>query len=102
MVLRMSIAFLIGIMGKKISHVSYHKHKILFCFAQCCSRKESVWSELDQLLREEDDTTISTPYTAVVGEYRVVIQDPVDASFGNKSWSNANGHAIVDAQHPCR
>lgn len=62
-----------------------------------------MWPELDQLLREEDDTTtVSTPYTAAVAEYRVVIHDPVDASLEDKSWGNANGHAVHDAQHPCR
>ncbi|BFG14571.1 hypothetical protein CerSpe_008450 [Prunus speciosa] len=66
--------------------------------------RESVWPELDQLLRDEDDamTPISTPYTAAVLEYRVVIEDSADASVENKSWNNANGHAVIDAQHPCR
>ncbi|XP_015888193.3 NADPH--cytochrome P450 reductase 1 [Ziziphus jujuba] len=65
--------------------------------------RELVWPEFDQLLRDEDGTTtVSTPYTAAVLEYRVVFHDPIDASQENKSWSNANGHAVYDAQHPCR
>ncbi|PON75938.1 Flavodoxin-like [Parasponia andersonii] len=65
--------------------------------------RELVWPELDQLLRDEDDTTsVSTPYTAAVLEYRVVFHDPVDESLEKKSWANANGHAVYDAQHPCR
>ncbi|KAF7838042.1 NADPH--cytochrome P450 reductase 2 [Senna tora] len=64
--------------------------------------KELVWPELDQLLRDEDDKTVSTPYTAAVLEYRVVIHEPVDERVEEKSWHNANGHAVVDAQHPCR
>ncbi|KAE8682699.1 NADPH--cytochrome P450 reductase [Hibiscus syriacus] len=65
--------------------------------------RELVWPELDQLLRDEDDvTTGSTPYTAAVLEYRVVFYDPVDAPLEEKKWSNANGHAFYDAQHPCR
>ncbi|KAL5549158.1 hypothetical protein UlMin_004389 [Ulmus minor] len=65
--------------------------------------RELVWPELDQLLRDEDDTvTVSTPYTAAVLEYRVVFHDPIDASLEEKSWSKANGHAVIDAQHPCR
>ncbi|KAI4344411.1 hypothetical protein L6164_011642 [Bauhinia variegata] len=64
--------------------------------------KELVWPELDQLLRDEDDTTVSTPYTASILEYRVVVHDPLDARIEDKSWHNANGHAFVDAQHPCR
>ncbi|XP_065848981.1 NADPH--cytochrome P450 reductase 2 [Euphorbia lathyris] len=65
--------------------------------------KEEVWPELDQLLRDEDDTTtVSTPYTAAVLEYRVVFYDPEDAPIKEKNWSNANGHSVHDAQHPCR
>jgi hypothetical protein len=67
------------------------------------SRRELVWPELDQLLRDEDDpTTVTTPYTAAVLEYRVVFHDGADASVDEKSWANANGHAVFDAQHPCR
>ncbi|MED6191546.1 MFS transporter multidrug-resistance type transporter [Stylosanthes scabra] len=62
--------------------------------------KEELWPALDQLLRDEDDTAVSTPYTAAVLEYRVVIHDPSDA--GVEKWHNVNGHAIVDAQHPVR
>ena len=61
-----------------------------------------MWPELDQLLRDEDDRTASTPYTAAVLEYRVVIYGAGDEQVGEKSWHNANGHAVVDAQHPCR
>ncbi|KAF4352946.1 hypothetical protein CsatB_013511 [Cannabis sativa] len=64
--------------------------------------RELVWPELDQLLRDEDDAAVTTPYTAAVLEYRVVFHDPVDASLEKKSWANANGHAVYDAQHPCR
>ncbi|KAL4280513.1 hypothetical protein GQ457_03G045050 [Hibiscus cannabinus] len=65
--------------------------------------RELVWPELDQLLRDEDDvTTVTTPYTAAVLEYRVVFYDPADAPLKDKNWSNANGHAVYDAQHPCR
>ena len=62
-----------------------------------------LWPELDQLLRDEDDgTTVSTPYTAAVLEYRVEFHDPTDTSLEKKNWANANGHAVYDAQHPCR
>ncbi|KAM1305339.1 hypothetical protein ACFX2F_022894 [Malus domestica] len=66
--------------------------------------RELLWPELDQLLRDEDDvmSPVSTPYTAAVLEYRVVIKDAADASVDSKSWNNANGHAVIDAQHPCR
>lgn len=62
-----------------------------------------MWPELDKLLRDEDDVTaVSTPYTAAVLEYRVVFYDPEDAKVEDRSWSSANGHAVHDAQHPCR
>ncbi|XVF47696.1 hypothetical protein PTKIN_Ptkin03bG0131600 [Pterospermum kingtungense] len=65
--------------------------------------RELVWPELDQLLRDEDDaTTVSTPYTAAVLEYRIVFYDPADAPLEDKNWINANGHTTYDAQHPCR
>ncbi|GLU10405.1 hypothetical protein SLE2022_272140 [Rubroshorea leprosula] len=65
--------------------------------------RELVWPELDQLLWDEaDGPTVSTPYTAAVLEYRVVFYDPADAPISDNNWSNANGHAVYDAQHPCR
>ncbi|KAF6144505.1 hypothetical protein GIB67_016753 [Kingdonia uniflora] len=65
--------------------------------------RELVWTELDQLLRDEDDaTTVATPYTAAVLEYRVVFHDPEDALLQEKNLSTANGHSVHDIQHPCR
>uniref|UniRef100_A0A7N0RC37 NADPH--hemoprotein reductase n=1 Tax=Kalanchoe fedtschenkoi TaxID=63787 RepID=A0A7N0RC37_KALFE len=61
--------------------------------------KELVWPELDQLLRNEDDTSVSTPYTAAILEYRVVLHE---ANESLKSWGSSNGHAVHDAQHPWR
>lgn len=63
-----------------------------------------MWPELDQLLRDEDDATTPacTPYTAAVLEYRVVFNDAADALEENKNWTHTNGHAVIDAQHPCR
>ena len=61
-----------------------------------------LWPELDQMLRDEDDATVSTRYTAAIPEYRVVFHDPADASSDDKNYSNANGHVVYDAQHPCR
>ena len=64
--------------------------------------KEELWPALDELLREEDGTTVATPYTASVLEYRVVIHDPLDATLDEKKRHNVNGHAVVDALHPVR
>lgn len=61
-----------------------------------------LWPELDKLLRDEDDTSATTPYTAAVPEYRVVFHDGSDISAQDKDWSNANGHASPDIQHPRR
>ncbi|KAJ6845986.1 NADPH--cytochrome P450 reductase-like [Iris pallida] len=64
--------------------------------------KESLWPELDQLLRDEDDAAASTTYTAAIPEYRVVVIDSEEASRMERNWSLANGHAVHDIQHPCR
>ncbi|CAL0325568.1 unnamed protein product [Lupinus luteus] len=64
--------------------------------------KEELWPQLDQVLRDEDDKTVATPYTAAVLEYRVVIHDLLDAAVEEKKLHNVNGHATVDAQHPVR
>uniref|UniRef100_A0AAU7PJ03 NADPH--cytochrome P450 reductase n=1 Tax=Asarum sieboldii TaxID=76098 RepID=A0AAU7PJ03_9MAGN len=68
--------------------------------------RELVWPELDQLLRDEDDISGGTPYTAAVPEYRVVFCDPEDASVLDKSSSYANGHGnghvCYDIHNPCR
>nr|BBA60202.1 NADPH-cytochrome P450 reductase [Perilla frutescens var. hirtella] len=66
--------------------------------------RENVWPELDKMLRDEDDATVSTPYTAAVLEYRVVFHDQSDGLSSENSLANghANGIAAYDAQHPCR
>ncbi|GAB2219136.1 hypothetical protein Drorol1_Dr00006765 [Drosera rotundifolia] len=64
--------------------------------------RELLWPELDRVLHDDENTTATTPYTATILEYRVVFHDPTDASLENKSWANANGHVVHDAQHPCR
>ncbi|KAL8488894.1 hypothetical protein ACS0TY_024986 [Phlomoides rotata] len=65
--------------------------------------RENAWPELDKLLRDEDDATASTPYTAAVLEYRVVYHDQTDELISENGLANghANGNAVYDAQHPC-
>jgi NADPH-ferrihemoprotein reductase len=66
-------------------------------------RKETLWPELDQLLRNEADVnTVSTPYTAAISEYRVVIHDPTVTSSYENHFNAANGGAVFDIHHPCR
>ncbi|CAA3030082.1 NADPH-cytochrome P450 reductase [Olea europaea subsp. europaea] len=64
--------------------------------------RELVWPELDNLLRDEDDATVNTPYTAAVPEYRVVFYDRPDVSILKNESIHANSHTIYDVQHPCR
>ncbi|XP_057767285.1 NADPH--cytochrome P450 reductase-like [Salvia miltiorrhiza] len=66
--------------------------------------RELVWPELDKLLRNEDDATVATPYTAVVLQYRVVLHDQTDGLITENGSPNgrANGNTVYDAQHPCR
>ncbi|XP_020270879.1 NADPH--cytochrome P450 reductase-like [Asparagus officinalis] len=66
-------------------------------------KKEQLWPELDQLLRDQDDVSgASTTYTAAVPEYKIVFVDSEATSHLEKKRSLANGHAVHDIHHPCR
>ncbi|GJN36590.1 hypothetical protein PR202_gb25466 [Eleusine coracana subsp. coracana] len=64
--------------------------------------KEALWPELDRLLRDENDISTSTTYTAAIPEYRVEFVKPEEAAHLERNFSLANGYTIHDAQHPCR
>ncbi|ONK66867.1 uncharacterized protein A4U43_C06F12850 [Asparagus officinalis] len=65
-------------------------------------KKEQLWPELDQLLRDQDDVSgASTTYTAAVPEYKIVFVDSEATSHLEKKRSLANGHAVHDIHHPC-
>jgi NADPH-ferrihemoprotein reductase len=77
--------------------------KVLTLLDLCCAhRKEALWPELDQLLRDENDVSTGTTYTAAILEYRVEFVKPEEAAHLERNFSLANGHAVHDAQHPCR
>lgn len=82
-----------------------------YCFSvsygalpELCSvlRKEALWPELDRLLRDENDVSTGTTYTAAIPEYRVEFIKPEEAAHLERNFSLANGYAVHDAQHPCR
>nr|AAC05021.1 NADPH:ferrihemoprotein oxidoreductase [Papaver somniferum]AHF27398.1 NADPH:ferrihemoprotein oxidoreductase [synthetic construct] len=65
--------------------------------------RELLWTELDQLLKDEDAApSVATPYIATVPEYRVVIHETTVAALDDKHINTANGDVAFDILHPCR
>lgn len=51
---------------------------------------------------EDDVNSASTPYTAAIAEYRVVVHDPATKTYEDKHTSMQNGNAVYDVHHPCK
>eukprot|EP00250_Pteridium_aquilinum_P011856 c20352_g1_i1 orf=478-2529(-) len=66
--------------------------------------REELWTALDPLLIDVNDATpaVTTPYTAAILEYRVVIHDKEAKVVEETYEPKANGHVTYDANHPCR
>ncbi|KAL2520741.1 NADPH--Cytochrome [Forsythia ovata] len=65
--------------------------------------REQLWPKLDQILRDENDQpSVSTPYSAAIPEYRVVTHDLAATSYADEYSSIPNGNASYDIHHPCR
>ncbi|MCL7032380.1 hypothetical protein MKW94_029451 [Papaver nudicaule] len=65
--------------------------------------RESLWTKLDQLLKDEDAApSVATPYIATVPEYRVVIHDTTGIALVDEHLNIANGDVAFDILHPCR
>ncbi|KAL2498097.1 NADPH--Cytochrome [Abeliophyllum distichum] len=65
--------------------------------------REQLWPKLDQILRDENDQlSVSTPYSAAIPEYRVVTYDLAATSYADEYSSIPNGNASYDIHHPCR
>ncbi|XP_010520739.1 PREDICTED: NADPH--cytochrome P450 reductase 1-like [Tarenaya hassleriana] len=64
--------------------------------------KEALWPELDKLLRDEDDTSVVSTYTAAIPEYRVFFYDPAVSPEEDSSSSMQNGSSVADIHHPFR
>ncbi|KAK4803856.1 hypothetical protein SAY86_003673 [Trapa natans] len=66
--------------------------------------RDLLWPELDKLLRDEDDlnTVATTPYTAAIPEYRVVVHDSPVRVHQESSLSMTNGFSSYDIHHPCK
>ncbi|MCO5614697.1 hypothetical protein L7F22_068981 [Adiantum nelumboides] len=67
--------------------------------------REQLWVALDPLLIDASAATpaVTTPYTAAILEYRVVIHEEEEVKVvEGMTDSKANGHAMYDVNHPCR
>lgn len=63
--------------------------------------KEKLWTELDVLLKDDDDVP-TTPYTAAVSEYRMVTYEAGTKVHEDSYEAKKNGQVVFDASHPCR
>eukprot|EP00249_Psilotum_nudum_P023195 c28784_g1_i1 orf=654-2702(+) len=66
--------------------------------------REQLWPSLDPLLIDIGNASpvITTPYTAAILEYRLVIHDSDTKVHEEAYAAKRNGQAIHDIHHPCR
>lgn len=63
-----------------------------------------MWASLDPLLIDANSATpaVTTPYTAAILEYRVVLHEN-DMEVNEETFeAKMNGHVVYDVNHPCR
>lgn len=66
--------------------------------------REQLWASLDPLLIDANSATpaVTTPYTAAILEYRVVLHEN-DMEVNEETFeAKMNGHVVYDVNHPCR
>ena len=63
-----------------------------------------LWASLDPILLDGNTITpvTTTSYTAAILEYRVVVHGPGTKMHEEAYEAKMNGHAVHDANHPCR
>ncbi|KAL2893099.1 NADPH--cytochrome P450 reductase [Bienertia sinuspersici] len=64
--------------------------------------RESLWPELDKILRDPDAEPPRPPSPVAIPEYRVVVHGSADSTFKNPNYIVPNGNASFDIHHPCR
>lgn len=65
--------------------------------------REQLWPKLDPLLTDSlhASSTVTTPYTAAILEYRVVFYKP-GTKLHDETYLKKNGQGLHDLNHPCR
>ncbi|KAI5064414.1 hypothetical protein GOP47_0021084 [Adiantum capillus-veneris] len=66
--------------------------------------REKLWVSLDPFLMDANSATpaVTTPYTAAIPEYRVVMHASEEELHEEIYEAKMNGHVVHDVNHPCR